>query len=1154
MPAATGNLITNFKSKEMLHKIKLKKYKVLFLALFIHAVSYVATFAQGPGKAIDFAGSNSIEHVNLGLGLSDSLDTSDFTIEMWIKVESTSSDPAFIGNKNWNSGSNTGFVLCRRNANMFRFNFKPSGGSRVDYDVTVGNGIAAWNHFAMVVDRSGNLTAYVNGEQVGTPIDISSDAGKALHGTLPIRIGNDGTGSYSPYFNGKMDEVRIWKSKRTAAEIRQFMCRKLTGNETDLYAYYNMEGTSSTTLANNATATGTTFDGTLQNSPVRVKSGAAIGDTSVYVYANTWTNRSLQLSTANRGTITIDSFSGSGAYMQLYRIVDTPDLKSGLTPSNNNDVYYGIVASGSLVSYPKYDYSNYDSAKAYKEAITFFGRNFDDENSWSIKSVIYNDTTNHVFRTDSIIGTRQLFLANFVGTCNAPTVQSATNITYNSAKLNWNTGGSASWNIEYGPANFTQGNGTTVKNIISKPYALNNLQANTTYQFYVQDSCTGLGTSTWAGPYNFTTDPLPTYHQIGAGAALNITGNNGWVDATGNGGAKDTFTAVNLPVKDITVEVWVNPREFEQWRAMVGFMQDNGNFERGWDLETGNNNKFRFALSSEKTLRLYYMESTSSFDENQWYHVAGVYDGDTTKLYVNGILEAMSTSDSGNIAYDNSWLALGMYKDDNENIPLKGSIDEVRIWNVERSQEEIRETMCRRLNGNETGLVKYFRLDSYEGDTAYDMVTGVHGKLNNLADTNWVVSGAAIGDTSIYVYDGITTASLELNTGNRGKINVDSIMASAEGVQIYLINDTPSYKGGIADVGPTDKYFGVFTARNYSAEYKLSYDYTSYTTAVNNSADLHLYNRRNNQYKMWAITNLGNNTATNTISGKSHLGTRQYILADFVALSCSAPDSLEASNIDTANATIAWVSQENRYSLQWGEVGFQLGDGVTVSGLSAKSFGVTGLSLGTAYEAYVKNDCSGSESAWVGPLYFETINPCVMQTNGFADSIMAISAILKWTDPGAAPAYDISWGPKGFGNPNFGIQVTISDNRYPLGGLQPVTEYDFYVRSNCGANKPGWAGPYTFKTDSISTNSVSSILEDIHAVVYPNPATSTVNIDVNVDDANVYIYNAIGVKVYESRNNSKKISIDVANKPAGMYYIIVEHNGAKATRKLVVRH
>lgn len=1139
----------------MLHKIKLKKYKVLLLALFVHAISYIGAFAQGPGNAMDFAGTSNIEHVNLGLNLSDSLDTADFTIEMWVKVESTSSDPAFIGNKDWNSGSNTGFVLCRRNSSQFRFNFKPSGGTRYDYDVDVSAGIGVWNHFAMVVERNGNLTAYINGEQVGSPIDISTDAGKAIHGTLPVRIGSDGTGSYSPYFNGKMDEVRVWKSTRTAAQIRQYMCRKLNGNETDLFAYYNMDDTSSTTLANNATATGTIFNGTLQNSPVRVKSGAAVGDTSVYVYTNTWTSQSLQLSTANRGTITVDSFSGTGSFIQLYRIVDTPELKSGLTPSNNNDVYYGIVASGSLVSYPKYSYSNYDSAKAYKEAISFFGRSFDDENSWSLKSAIYNDTTNTIIRTDSIRGTRQLFLANFVGTCSTPTLQSATDITYSSAELNWNTGGSASWNIEYGPANFTQGNGTTVKNIVSKPYILNNLQANTTYQFYVQDSCTGLGTSTWAGPYSFTTLPLPTYHQVGAGGALKIT-NTGWVDATGNGGAKDTFTALNLPVKDMTVEVWVNPRQFGEWRAMVGFLQDNGNFERGWDLETGNNNKFRFALASEKTLSLNYMESQNQFDPNKWYHVAGVYDGDTMKLYVNGILEATSTKDSGNIAYDNSWLSLGMYKDNNETIPLRGSIDEVRIWNIVRSQEDIRETMCRKLKGNENGLVKYFRLDSYEGDTAYEMVTGVHGKLNGLADSSWVVSGAAIGDTSVFVYgSGLTSANLELITNNRGKINVDSIMASAEGVQVYVINDTPYYQNGIADLGSTDKYFGVFSARNYTAEYRVSYDYTNYTAAVNNNTNLHLYNRRNNEYKIWAISNVANNTTTNEFSGKSYFGTRQFLLADFVATSCSAPDSLQASNIDTGSATLGWVSQASKYSLQWGEVGFQLGDGITVSGLSSKTFGVTGLSLGTGYEAYVKNDCNGSESAWVGPLYFETVNPCMPQTNGFADSIQALSAILKWTDPGAAPAYDISWGPKGFGNPNFGIQVTISNNRYPLGSLQPLTEYDFYVRSNCGANKPAWAGPFTFKTDSVNTTSISSVVNsDIHAVVYPNPATSIINIDVNVDAVNVSMFNAMGVKVYESSNNNKKVSIDVANKPAGMYYIMIEHDGVRTTRKVVVRH
>lgn len=1128
------------------------------LVALIHACTYMASFAQGPKKAMDFIGSTSFEHINFGNNLSDTLDTVSFTMEMWIKFDVTNNgDPAFIGNKDWNSGANTGFAWAMTNSTTLRFNFRPAGGTRRDYNTTVSN-LAGWNHIAMVVDRNGSLNAYINGVQTGTAINISGDAGKTLDGILPVRLGSDGTGAYNyngvSRFNGKIDEFRIWKSVRTATQIRDLMCRSLKGNEADLFAYFNMDDTSTSVLKNMA-PTGTRFDGAFQNAPVRVKSGAAIGDTSVYVYSSTWTGQSLQLSTPARGTITVDSFDGTGDFVQLYRILDTPEYKTGLTLYNNNNVYYGLVASSGLASYVKYDYNNYDSAKNYKEAISFFGRAFDDVTNWNLKSSLYNDTANKVLRTDSIRGNRQLFLANFIGTCKNPAQLSVSDITFNSAKLKWNTGGAAAWNIEYGPENFSQGSGTMVQNVVVNPYGIENLQPKTTYEFYVQDSCVGLGSSGWVGPFKFTTLSLPTFHQVGAGAAMNLGGNN-WIDATGKGGAKDTFTALNMPVKDITVEVWVKPRQFGQWRAMVGFMQDNATFERGWDLETGDNNKFRFAISSQKTLRLNYMETGSSFETDQWYHVAGVYDGDTMRLYVNGILEAKSGSDSGNIAYDNSWLALGAYKDNDEFFPVRGSIDEIRIWNVARSQDDIRETMCRKLKGNESGLVKYFRLDSYEGTTAIEEVTGVHGELKGTLNDNWVVSGAAIGDTSVYVYNNLPTANLELNTGNRGKINVDSISTDAIGMQVYLVNDTPSYKNGIADLGTTDKYFGVFPARGNAAEYRVRYDYANYTNAVSNKANLRLYNRRDNEYTTWAIANIGNATANNVFSGKSYFGTRQYLLANFSALLCSGPSALSVGNIDTGNATVSWTSTSGNHQLQVGKLGFQLGNGTTIDSIFTNSYRITGLALGTPYEVYVKDSCAGTESAWVGPMYFQTVNPCVMQANGFADSIEANKVILKWTDAGTAPGYDISWGPKGFGNPNFGIQVNAGTTRHELSGLQPVTEYDFFVRSNCGANKTAWAGPFTFKTDTVKQVGIATVSsQGLNAIVYPNPASSVVNVSVDVDGkVEVAMFNMMGVQVYNAVMNERNKTIDVTALPAGVYYITLRHNEQQVTSKLLIQH
>ncbi|MBT4776368.1 MAG: fibronectin type III domain-containing protein, partial [Crocinitomicaceae bacterium] len=85
--------------------------------------------------------------------------------------------------------------------------------------------------------------------------------------------------------------------------------------------------------------------------------------------------------------------------------------------------------------------------------------------------------------------------------CMDPTALGATNITATSADLSWMAGGTETlWNIEYGPAGFTPGSGTTVSGV-TNPHTLSGLTGATGYDYYVQADCGGSGTSAFAGPY-----------------------------------------------------------------------------------------------------------------------------------------------------------------------------------------------------------------------------------------------------------------------------------------------------------------------------------------------------------------------------------------------------------------------------------------------------------------------------------------------------------------------------------------------------------------------------------------------------------------------------------------------------------------------------
>ena len=67
---------------------------------------------------------------------------------------------------------------------------------------------------------------------------ISGSALNVISNSDPIRLGSDYS---SRYFDGRIDEVRIWNIARNQEEIVSSMDSSLTGQESGLVAYYNFD-------------------------------------------------------------------------------------------------------------------------------------------------------------------------------------------------------------------------------------------------------------------------------------------------------------------------------------------------------------------------------------------------------------------------------------------------------------------------------------------------------------------------------------------------------------------------------------------------------------------------------------------------------------------------------------------------------------------------------------------------------------------------------------------------------------------------------------------------------------------------------------------------------------------------------------------------
>jgi hypothetical protein len=118
------------------------------------------------------------------------------------------------------------------------------------------------------------------------------------------------------------------------------------------------------------------------------------------------------------------------------------------------------------------------------------------------------------------------------------------------------------------------------------------------------------------------------------------------------------------------------------------------------------------------------------------------------KLYRDGILVNANTSVASNYTSENTYIGshagAGSY--------LQGTIDEVRIWNVARTQAELKQNILNPPANNASNLVSYYKLNDGAGATATNSTGGTNGTLQN--SPSWVASPAQFSGNALN-FDGI---------------------------------------------------------------------------------------------------------------------------------------------------------------------------------------------------------------------------------------------------------------------------------------------------------------------------------------------------------------------------------------------------------------
>jgi len=242
-----------------------------------------------------------------------------------------------------------------------------------------------------------------------------------------------------------------------------------------------------------------------------------------------------------------------------------------------------------------------------------------------------------------------------------------------------------------------------------------------------------------------TTQMLTIFNTGGSGLNFNIRNvSSGYNYALQFDGIDDYVELMDsIPdMTELTIQAWINYTGSNVGTIFMDATSHSGN-DLVFDMDSTG-----IGIRADKSGAYLNYEDASAITglnlTNSWYSVTWTMTSTESKIYLNGNLIVTKNESGSNSGYHAANPSIGRWWDEGfYQKYFNGIIDELRIWNVARTLNEIQSDMYRELSGNELGLVGYWRFNEASGNMAFDLTSNNNnGSLQG--NPTWIASTAPI--------------------------------------------------------------------------------------------------------------------------------------------------------------------------------------------------------------------------------------------------------------------------------------------------------------------------------------------------------------------------------------------------------------------------